>query len=238
MSVKFISHRGESFDAPENTIPAFALSLERKTHGMECDIHFTSDGYIICCHDPSVKGPEGGVKVIAETTLEELQKLDVSHGKKEYSPVNLPLFADTLPYLGEGRQYYVEIKNDLTAMPAALIKTLEENRIPKENVTMISFDEEVVKIYKELAPERRALYLVNGNISPQELLERLRYCKADGVDIGQHERHDAEYVKTIHDAGFSFDVWTVDDLETARKYIRMGVDGITSNRAAYLMENL
>lgn len=236
MSVKFISHRGESFDAPENTIPAFALSQERKTHGMECDIHFTSDGYIVCSHDESTKRTGNVEKVIAETPLAELQKVDVSYGKKAYSPVSIPLFADTLPFLGEEREYYVEIKNDLKEMPAALVKLLEEKKIPKKNITMISFDIDVVKIYKELFPDRRALYLVGGNISAEELLERLQYCKADGVDIGQHESHDAAYVKKIHEAGYAFAVWTIDDLETAGKYMEMGADAITSNRAAFLME--
>ena len=46
MNVKWISHRGESIDAPENSIPAFKLSLERQTDGMECD-----DGFIYIVYD-------------------------------------------------------------------------------------------------------------------------------------------------------------------------------------------
>ena len=41
--VKWISHRGESADAPENTLPAFKLALERNTDGFETDIHLTAD---------------------------------------------------------------------------------------------------------------------------------------------------------------------------------------------------
>ena len=41
--VKWISHRGESADAPENSIAAFKLSLERRTDCMECDVHLTRD---------------------------------------------------------------------------------------------------------------------------------------------------------------------------------------------------
>ena len=42
MATKWISHRGESYDAPENTVPAFRLSQEKKTDGMECDIYMGS----------------------------------------------------------------------------------------------------------------------------------------------------------------------------------------------------
>ena len=43
MSIAWISHRGESIDAPENTLSAFKLSSARDVDGMECDIYFTSD---------------------------------------------------------------------------------------------------------------------------------------------------------------------------------------------------
>lgn len=237
MSVKFISHRGESFDAPENTLPAFALSKERKTHGMECDIHFTADGYIVCSHDPSTKRTGDQELILAESTFAQLQEVDVCNGKNEFSPVRIPLFADTLAELGEGREYFVEIKNGLLKMPEALVKTLEENHIPKENIVMISFDQEVVKIYKELYPDRKALFLIGGEISADDLLVKLRYCKADGVDIGKHESHDVHYVKKIKEAGFEFAVWTIDDVESAERYLKLGVDAITSNKAAFLMEH-
>ena len=49
--VKWISHRGESLDAPENSLAAFKLSLERKTDGMECDVRLSADGQVVVCHD-------------------------------------------------------------------------------------------------------------------------------------------------------------------------------------------
>ena len=47
--VKWISHRGESLDAPENTLAAFQLSMERQTDGMECDVYLTTDGKVMVC---------------------------------------------------------------------------------------------------------------------------------------------------------------------------------------------
>ena len=40
----FLSHRGESDDAPENTLSAFAIAMERDSDGIELDIRLTSDG--------------------------------------------------------------------------------------------------------------------------------------------------------------------------------------------------
>ena len=40
--MEWISHRGESIDAPENTLSAFQLAMERDTDGIETDIHYFS----------------------------------------------------------------------------------------------------------------------------------------------------------------------------------------------------
>jgi len=48
----------------------------------------------------------------------------------------------------------------------------------------------------------------------------------------------AEFVKSAHDAGLEFHVWTVDDPEKAKRLAAMGVDGITTNRAAWLKEQV
>ncbi len=44
----WISHRGESCDAPENTMKAFRLAWERDTDGIELDIRISSDRRVVC----------------------------------------------------------------------------------------------------------------------------------------------------------------------------------------------
>lgn len=90
--VEWISHRGESFDAPENTISAFQLAMERETDGIETDIHLTGDGAVVCIHDPDT-GRVGNRKLPVETTpLNELQEVDVSNGMAEFRGEKIPLF--------------------------------------------------------------------------------------------------------------------------------------------------
>ena len=237
MSVKFISHRGESLDAPENTLPAFALSLERQSDGMECDIYFTADGKIVCNHDGNTLRVSGE-KVNAEinaTTFEDLQKIDVSNNIAGFRNTRIPLWTDTLQYLGD-REYYVEIKRGDVSVVPELIRLIEESKLPAEQFTMISFGDEVVKAYKEAAPQRRALLLIGGNptVTAEEAIARMQACKADGLDLHGADNVDKAYVEKIHAAGFTIDIWTVDDPEKAGRFIDYGVDGITSNCAAKL----
>jgi glycerophosphoryl diester phosphodiesterase len=238
MATKWISHRGESYDAPENTVPAFRLSQEKHTDGMECDIYFTNDGKVVCNHDGDTGRVSGNFikAVVSESSFAGLQCIDVSNGKKGYEGTRIPLFIDTLPYLGAGREYYVEIKKGELNMAPELIRIIDDSGIPKEQIVMICFDDAVVKFYKELAPERKALLLVGAAPEVPELIERLKACHADGVDIRFSDNIDAEYVSAVRAAGFGFAVWTVDTPDTARKYLELGVDAITSNRAAWLRD--
>ena len=45
---RFLSHRGESDDAPENTLSAYKLAMERDSDGIELDIRLTADGEAAC----------------------------------------------------------------------------------------------------------------------------------------------------------------------------------------------
>src|SRR5829696_4703105 len=72
-----VAHRGASHDAPENTLAAFNLAWEQGADGVEADFYLTSDGNIICSHDPDTQRTAGVKHVISETPFAVLRKLDV-----------------------------------------------------------------------------------------------------------------------------------------------------------------
>ena len=63
--VEFIAHRGESADAPENTLAAFRLAWERKVSAIELDVHLTKDGRLAVCHDFDTKRTTGVMRSCA-----------------------------------------------------------------------------------------------------------------------------------------------------------------------------
>lgn len=244
---EFISHRGESMDAPENTLEAFALAQMRNSDGMECDIHLTADNVLVTAHDSNTLRVSKVDMVIERSTFDELQKLDVSYNKAAYKNVRIPRFADTLRCLTPGRKYYVEIKENDERVIHALASELEKANVSAEQIVMISFHADIVKRYKELYPERQALYLLgftvdqNGSWSPSadQLIEKLAELGADGADIGCNlDFITAEYVQKVHAAGYKLAVWTVDDPVVAGYCVKYNIDAVTSNRAAFLRGTL
>lgn len=69
MTVKWISHRGESLDAPENSLAAFKLSLERNTDGMECDVRISLDGVAVVVHNDTVVRTKSTTLIVANPLL-------------------------------------------------------------------------------------------------------------------------------------------------------------------------
>ena len=240
--VEWISHRGESIDAPENTLSAFRLAMERDTDGIETDIHLTSDGILVCIHD-SDTGRVGDRNLHIETsTFAEAETIDVSNGKPEFKGEKIPTFRSVLDILKPGKLFYVEVKeNDERVLPA-MLREIDAAGVPHEQIVMISFHKEIVTASKLRMPDIKTLWLTsfseeNGGVSPtpEETIAFLKEAKADGIDAHALEKaFDAAYIKALKDAGFHVAVWTVDDAGTAERYAAMGVDSITSDCAAKL----
>lgn len=240
--VQWISHRGESADAPENTLPAFKLALERDTDGFETDIHLTKDKVLVCCHDSDTwRTCQGISHIIEESTWDEIKALDASYSKLDYGPTGIPRFAESLQYLGKGKTYFVEIKDNDYEVMDLMLKEVDEAGIERRQIVMISFHAEVVRSYKKKYPEMEALWLYSYGANDgrtiaeksEEVLKIAQDIKADGVDIWMPPAEiSKEIVEKFHAAGLKFAVWTIDQCTVAKAWADAGVDAVTSNCAA------
>ncbi len=247
MKTIFISHRGESFDAPENTMAAFRLSNERDVEGMETDIRFTSDLILVCGHDADTSRMSGESHIIEGTSFADLQKLDVSGTHEAYKGEKIPLFSDSLTTLKPDRKYFVEIKaNDETVLPA-MRKEIEKSGVPFSQIVLISFQSDIIAQAKKYMPEIPALWLCwwgynqdgTMNRTKEDIFNTLEKCGATGLDIGgSPDLLTKEFLQEVMDKGYYLAVWTIDDPERCRFFAEAGVDAITSNKAAEMKKIL
>ena len=232
----WISHRGESADAPENTLEAFILGRERKTDGCECDVYLSRDGKMMVCHD-STTLRMGGVPLSVEwSTSDELRAVNVSGSHKDKYPVTrIPFFAETLPEIGAGRKFYIEIKTGSPMLVEMIRDELAKGVLSAEQTVLISFNFEACKYAKKIMPQYQVLWLTGDEIpTTEELIAKVKDAALDGVDLYYKAapHNSPEAVKMMHDAGLYVAVWTVDDVEDAKTMIAAGGDAITSNCAA------
>jgi glycerophosphoryl diester phosphodiesterase len=241
-----IAHRGASADAPENTLAAFELAWRQGADGIEGDFRLTRDGEIVCMHDASAERTAARAVNVAEATLAELRQLDSGAWMADqWRGLRIPTLGEVLATVPAGRQAFIELKCGPEIVPA-LEAVLAAFALPAARIALLCFDTRVVAEAKRRLPGFRALWLTGFTTSPTtgvrpsaaEILETLEAAGADGVGCSSHAAVDQALVETLHAAQKEVHVWTVDDVPTAERYLKLGIDSITSNRAGWLKQQL
>ncbi len=244
--VEIVAHRGASFDAPENTVASAKLAWEHRADAVELDIWLTKDGQLAVIHDGNTKRTTGRDAKIASLTLAEIRQLDAGSWKSpKYAGEKIPTLDEMLATLPAGKRIFIEIKTGPEAVPE-LVATLKRNRIAAAQAVIISFNFESIRAAKQALTAHTALWLANKpstdpkkpSPSLDELMAGCRRAGLDGLDLNYGWPLDAAAVKRIRDAKLQLHVWTVDDPTVAKHWVALGVDGITTNRAGWLRQQL
>ena len=240
-----IAHRGESKDAPENTLPAYRTAVERG-FGFECDIYLSKDKRLFTFHDRNLTRTTAGANTNRCTDVDwegTVSKLNVGGWGKwkgsRFDPTRPALFSEVLALARDGRYIYVEVKgNDPSWVPYIRAELEKAKNVNPGNVLFISFGDKVCAELKRAMPEYKVYFLTGAKKHTAEtLVVKLAELGVDGVDISFDPTViDKAYVDTVKAAGFSFHVWTIDDLEKAKKAFAVGADTLTTNCAKKLVD--
>ncbi|MCM2372926.1 glycerophosphodiester phosphodiesterase [Aporhodopirellula aestuarii] len=245
-----VAHRGASHDAPENTLAAFELAWERGADAIEGDFYLTKDGEIVCIHDSTTKrvAPGQAELVVKDATLQQLSQLDVGSWKDaSYAGQRIPTLSQVLDIVPPGKRIFVEIKCGPEIVPT-LNKQLTVSGLAPNQIVIIAFNEAVVKACRQSMPQYQCNWLTGFKRKeaseawkplPNAVIASLSKSNANG--LGAHDNVDVvdqSFVDRVHEAGFGFHVWTINDLELARRFVGMGVDSITTDRPALIRQAL
>ncbi|MFT3743653.1 MAG: glycerophosphodiester phosphodiesterase family protein [Pyrinomonadaceae bacterium] len=72
-----IAHRGDSSHAPENTLAAFQMAIDKGADGVEFDVRLSKDGVPVVIHDANLKRTGGRGEKVADLTAFQLGTIDV-----------------------------------------------------------------------------------------------------------------------------------------------------------------
>ena len=248
-----ICHRGESKDAPENTLPAYRMAVERG-FGFECDIYLSADKRLFTFHDGNLKRTTAGAhteKCTEANWAETVSKVNVGGWGKwknsKYDPTRPALLEEVLELARDGRFIYVEVKdNNPEWVPYIREVFAKQKKATPKNVLFITFGDKVCAELKRQMPDYKAYWLTGSRrkigkdrepITVGYVLEKLQEAGADGVDCHfDPEIITPEFVKAIKDAGYEFHMWTIDDLEMANLAFARGAQTVTTNCAKKLLD--
>lgn len=242
-----IAHRGESWIAPENTLSAVKLAWENGADAVEIDVRLTKDNKIVVIHDANTRRVSGKWKRISNTNLKELKKLDVGRYKDiKYQGEKIPTLHEVLSTVPKGRKILIEIKSSCKIVPY-LKEVIFHSGLDKDQVEIISFNfKTLIEVRKQL-PKYNILWVSALNYGKRckflhrpidKIIEKALKFEMHGVDLWTGDLLTAEMVKNVKATGLKLYVWTINNPEKARNLFIMGVDGIATDRAVWIREQL
>ncbi len=210
-----IGHRGAAGLEPENTLRSFRRAATEGADAIELDLRLTRDGHLVVLHDADVDRTTGGSGPVADMTLDEIKHLDAGLGER------IPAFEEVLETI------HLPIHAELKAVEAAEpLAALIRNRRLAGRVTPISFAPEALRRVKLSLPDLPVGLILSGG-SPG--LTEARSVGASLVSP-QAAYLDAAMVEGYRRAGLRVTTWTVNESEEMRRVLRLGVDGIVTDR--------
>jgi glycerophosphoryl diester phosphodiesterase len=243
--VEIIAHRGASYDAPENTVTAIKLAWTQKADAAEFDVFLSKDGKIVVVHDKDTKRVAGVDKLVVKQTLAELRLLDVGKWKDpKFAGERIPTLDEVLVTVPKGKRVFIEVKCGPEIVPE-LDRVLKESKVKAEQTAVISFHAPVIDAVKKARPDLQAYWIVSlkpkkDKTAPtaESLIASAKQIHADGLDLSAEPSLDQIYADKVRAAGLKLYVWTVNDANVARRMVEIGVLGITTDRPAWLREQL
>jgi len=248
--VALVGHRGVSpaAGAPENTLAAFRAALDYGVDAVELDVHLSRDSELVVIHDPTLERTTDGAGRVGDLSLAQLRQLDAAAkylGPNKPGVQRLPTLEEAVDLVAGRVPMHVEIKQryDGSRYPKIERKVLDSLR--RKNacgwVSVSSFDFDTVQEVQRLEPKlaaygivSRAFFLNVGGKGPSEVVEVLRGRGLAWVAVNRQYLTQPLF-DALKGAGMQITVWVIDDEEEMWKFVAMGVDSITTNRADLLV---
>jgi glycerophosphoryl diester phosphodiesterase len=227
-----VAHRGNSAVAPQNTLAAFEAAWRAGAGSIELDVQLTADGEVVVIHDDTVDATTDGTGALAGLSLGDVRALDAgSWFSPAFAGQRVPTLAEVVDLLHTrpGVELLLEVKGSWTTEQVRKVTEPLRAAGLTDRVIGQSFWPETVAALGEADPAlRRGLLVLEAGA---DLLDR---CADLGVvtcnPVGTLLLQQPDLVDRLHAAGLQVMVWTLNEPEHWEAAVRLGVDGIITDR--------
>ncbi|GAA4244139.1 glycerophosphodiester phosphodiesterase [Dactylosporangium darangshiense] len=257
------AHRGSSRRHAEHTLEAYLLAIEEGADGLECDVRLTRDGHLVCLHDSRIDRTSDGRGRVSTQTLAELDRFDFASWRADLPDelivdryqadghwrgrlLTLDRLLGVATDAGRPMRLLIETKHPVrygSAVESALLGLLRRYNLDQPDpdrplqVTVMSFSSTAVRRVRQQAPHLPTVMLIDVWSVPSRIgwLPPGSTIGGPGVQL---LRAAPELVERLHRRGHPVYVWTVNDPDEVDLVVKLRVDGIISDRPAYVMDRL
>lgn len=222
-----IAHRGASAYAPENTMRAFELAARQGADMCELDVQRTADSVLVVFHDETTARWEAQGRHVEHCTLADLHHLDIG-GERIATLAEVCAFARE-----QGMRLNVELK--MRGIGADVVRLLRHERVVEQVLVSSFWDEDLAEI-AAVAPDAPRAFLMGIPTFRPDVRLRESWPFLDLKRVGAVAWHPAWQIPLldhvapiVQRAGYRVHVWTVNDPDEMRRFLRLGVDGIMTD---------
>lgn len=242
----YIAHRGEAFDAPEGTRPAYQLTMDRRLSGVKLDLQYSKDNVIVMSHDPNLKRMTGRDLPIRQTNYSDLKKA-VFQTVGGYEGERILTFQEALMIVKDCPLLFIDFKFYSDEMAQKVFSQLASFGISPEKIMVANFSKKTLVKIKKSHPEVRTVLHIsyskkNGEYeifgkkfaTKAELANAILFQKKKldlfGVNINANpEIADQELIKILHEGGLWVSIWFVNKPEQAKFFYSAGADAFVTD---------
>ena len=153
----------------------------------------------------------------------------------------IPLLSEVIEFVPEEKKLFIEVKNNEEVVEP-LTEILEDHKDKMRNISVMSFNENVLEEIKEKFPDLTVNLLISFDkekeIKSCDLAKKIKHMELDGLGLQSHMLLTQGFIEPILFEGKKVHVWTVDQPEEAKRYKELGLASITTNKPGQMKNYL
>lgn len=232
--IMVMGHRGDSVNAPENTIPAFLSAYENGADAVELDVQMTRDGELIILHDSSLTRTTGLRANVWEVDWNDIRDLDNgSFFDPAFADTRIPRLDDVLKFAHAHDNLFLNIEIKRTGhddgIEQKVIDAILENDYA-DHCDITSLDYATLETVRSINPAIRTVYTTVVGLGNVQNL--------DAADIFSLESVSAtgDFIQSLRQLGKGVFVWTLNTEDELNAMIDLGVDAVLTDNVALARE--
>lgn len=220
-----MAHRGDSVNAPENTLPAFQSAIDNGADAIELDVQMTKDGTIVVLHDSSIDRTTGQHGNIWDLTYDDIKDLDNgSFFSPAFSDTHIPTLDQVLKLCKDQLYLNIEIKRTGhdEGITQKVVQIIKDNQFENE-CDITSMDYDTLLEVRAADPVITTVYttiVAYGDVSD---LSAADIFSVEGSFVNR------SFVSYLRQNGKGIYVWTINNEEQMQELAQLHVDAIITN---------
>ncbi len=233
------AHRGNTGQAPENTLAAYKDALKVGVDYVEIDVRTTLDGKLVILHDATLNRTTNGEGPLKNKRIVELRELSAGKGFIEFNKERIPTLKEVCQLISRWNIWhkkktyiYVDCKD---VAPAPLVETLEKYKLANESY--FYGNDSFLLSLKQVFPQARLMSSLRNKEEIQTKIASLHPAAFDASFLSLTQ----EMVDEIHSKNIRVFTDLLGPLDTETNYkkaAKLGVDLIQTDKPKLVLETL